>query len=328
MSVVVGVDIAKDKFDAAILHSGKAPHWHAFANTKAGFEAFTRWLSKHQAKGAYVCMEATGYYYLPLADFLYAAKSPVSVVNPYQIKAYGDSQLQRNKTDALDAVLLADFCATQAPPLWTPPSKAMRELLALVRRFDDLKEDIQREKNRLAAQIPSQAVQTDIHTHLTFLKKQLADIEKQIHTHLDHHPDLKVERDLWVSIPGIGKRTANRLIAELQDWTRFKDVRQVVAFVGLNPRQHSSGKRQGGYTPISKRGNANLRAALYLPSVVALKHNPILKAFAERMRANGLKGKAVVVAVMRKLLHLVYGLLKSGQPFDPHFGHSLLEVVP
>ena len=319
MTITLGIDIAKDKFDAAIVKRGQPAHHRTFANTPHGFEDLKRWLSKQGAKGVHVCMEATGYYYLDVADALVKAKFPVSVVNPYQIKAYGDSQLQRNKTDRLDAALLADYCATQQPPLWNAPSAAMRELLALIRRYDDLIDDRQRERNRRAAAIPSKIVNHDIDTHITFLDPQLAALERQINDFTDSHPDLKRERDLLDSIPGIGKLTATRLLAELQDWQRFDNVRQVVAFVGLNPRQHTSGKRQTGHTPISKRGNSNLRAGLYMPALSAIRHNPILRAFADRLKANGLKGKAVVVAVMRKLLHLVYGILKSGRPFDPAF---------
>jgi transposase len=317
--IIVGIDIAKEKFDATIVRETGQPHHRAFANTRKGFQDFKRWLKRHGVQAARLAMEATGYYYLPLADFAVAAGYEVCVVNPHRIKAYAKSRLQRNKTDKLDAALIADFCRTQAPPAWIPPDTAMREFLALVRRFDDLTEALQQERNRLQAGIPSAAVLTTIQQHIDFLQTQLDEIRQQLHDHLDQHPDLKHQADLLRSIPGIGDITACRLLAELGDWRRFTNVRQVVAFAGLNPEHRDSGNRQGGYTAISKCGSSSLRRALYMPALVAMRCNPLLHAFQQRLRANGHRGKVLVVAVMRKLLHLAYGILKSGQPFDPQY---------
>jgi len=317
--IIVGIDISKDVFDAMILWQTGQKHHRTFANTRKGFQEFKRWLKRHKVKQAHIGMEATGYYYLPLADFVHEAGYSVSVTNPHRIKAYADSQLRRNKTDKLDAALIADFCRTQQPDEWTPPNDAMRQFLALVRRYDDLTEAVQQERNRLQAGIPSQAVLETIRQHIAFLEQQLDDIRQQLNDHINQHPDLKQQVNLLRSIPGIGDITAFRLLAELQDWQRFSSVRQVVAFAGLNPEHHDSGKKRGGYTAISKRGSSTLRHALYMPALVALRHNPIIQAFAQRLKERGLSGKIVVVAAMRKLLHLVYGVLKSGQPFDPNY---------
>lgn len=316
---VVGIDIAKDKFDVVIAWEDGKSHHHLFANSSQGFKDLKRWLKRHKVKPSLMGMEATGYYYLPLADFLHQAGYPVSVINPQRIKSYADSRLQRNKTDKLDATLIAEFCRTQQPLLWNPPTASLRELLALVRRYDDLTEALQQERNRLKAGIPSSTVQAAIQLHIDFLQAQLDEIERQLLNHLDQHPDLKQQADLLRSIPGIGDITACRVLAELGDWQRFDNVRQVVAFAGLNPQHRQSGKRQGGYTPISKRGSSSLRHALYMPALVAMRYNPLIQSFAQRLKDSGHSGKVVVVAAMRKLLHLAYGVLKSGQPFDPHF---------
>jgi len=316
---VVGVDIAKTKFDALVLHRDGSNHHRVFDNNRAGFRHFKRWLSQHGAKRAAVCMEATGYYYLDLADFLHAAKYPVHVVNPNRIKAYADSQLRRNKTDKLDAALIADFCQTQQPPLWTPPTETERELLALVRRYNDIQQTLQAEKNRLAAGIPSQTVQQDIRDHLAFLERKLTDLKRQIEHFIQRHPDLQQQAELLCSIPGISLLTAARLLAEIPRWRDFDDVRQLVAFAGLNPKHRDSGRRRSSYTPISKQGSASLRLALYMPALASLRCNPIIVRFAQRLRDNGVSGKPLVVAIMRKLLHLAFGILKSGQPFDPDF---------
>lgn len=133
------------------------------------------------------------------------------------------------------------------------------------------------------------------------------------------HPDLKRQTDLLRSIPGLGDLTIGKLLAECRHIRAFRDVRQLVAFVGLNPRHPVSGSSIHKRPTISRTGSASLRAALFMPALVAMSFNPILRAFADRLRARGVAGKAIVVAVMRKLLHVVYGVLQSGQPFDPHW---------
>ncbi len=247
----------------------------------------------------------------------------MSVVNPARIKAYAASQLPRNKTDKLDAALMADFGRTQSPPLWTPPDPAWRELRTLVRHLEDLESDRQREANRLHAVQHSAATSPTVSAHLQqqldLLPKQVEQVKAQIHNHIDQHPELKRQRDLLVSVKGIGELTAAKLLAEFQNIGAFSDVRQLVAYAGLNPRQRQSGSSVRGQSHISKTGAASIRAALYMPAVCAHRHNPLLRAYAERLTQHGLCKMEVVVAVMRKLLHLVDGILKSGQPFDPHY---------
>ena len=247
----------------------------------------------------------------------------MSVVNPARIHAYAQSQLKRHKTDAVDAELIADFCRTQQPPLWTAPSAAERELRALVRHRDDLKGLRQAEKNRLEAQPPSATVVSHLHALVELLERQIAEAEAQIRHHIDRHPDLKAQHDLLTSIPGIGDQTSFQLLAELGDLRRFTDVRQVVALVGLNPQQRQSGRSLHYTAGIARMGRSSLRAALYLPAVVAKRHNPRLRAFADRLAAQGLAPKAVIVAVMRKLLHLAYGVIHSNRPFDPQYGQTV-----
>ena len=152
--------------------------------------------------------------------------------------------------------------------------------------------------------------------------QQIKATEKRIKVHIDNHPKLKRNRDLLKSIPGIGHLTASVLLAELGDISRFNDVREVVAYVGLNPQQKQSG-HSNYVSGISKMGRPQLRAALYMPALVAVKHNPNLAVFYDRLIKTGLKPKQAVVAVMRKLLHLAYGILKSGKPFDINYGQKL-----
>lgn len=318
MEPIVGIDIAKDKFDVCLLDSAGQTHQENFSNTKSGINKLHKWLKKRGAKTAQVCLEATGVYGELVAETLHQLGYTVSVVNPARIKAYADSRLQRNKTDTLDAAVIADFCRTQQPPVWTPPPPELKELRALVRHLDDLKQERQRAKNRLSTHTTSRPVIQQLKAQITLLERQIQQTERLIRDHINRYPDLKQQSDLLKSIPGLGDLTACRLLAELGDLRRFDNVRQVVAFVGLNPRQHQSGQKRVTHG-ISRTGRASLRAALYMPAVVAQNHNPALKDWAAQLRLRGLTGKQVVVAVMRKLLHLAYGVLKSGQAFQTDF---------
>ena len=322
MTHIVGIDIAKDKFDVCLMDEAGQAHHGAWPNTKSGINKLYNWLKKHGAKTAHVCLEATGIYGDLVAETLHQRGYTVSVVNPARIKAYAASQMQRNKTDALDAALIAEYCRTQPPPAWTPPSPELKELRALVRHLDTLKQEKQRARNRLEAQTASPAVARQLRAQISLLEKQIAQTEQLIRQHIEHYPDLKQQRDLLKSIPGIGDITACHLIAELGDMRRFDDVREVVAFIGLNPRQHQSGKKRVTHG-ISRMGRASLRAALYMPAIVAKRCNPLFKAWAAQLTQRGLTGKQVIVALMRKLVHLAYGILKSGRAFDPHYGHPM-----
>lgn len=311
----VGVDVGKDELQVCVLTQGQPQR--RFENREKGWRALTKWLKTWDE--VWVALEATGTYGDGVSEWLHVAGVRVSVVNPARIAAYAHSQLKRHKTDAVDAQLIADFCRTQQPPLWTPPSPAERELRALVRHRDDLKDLRQAELNRLESQPPSATVVGHLQALVVLLEAQIAEVEQHIRDHIDRHPDLKAHHALLTSIPGIGDQTSFQLLAELGDLRRFTDVRQVVALAGLNPKQRHSGSSIHYTAGIARMGRSSLRAALYLPAVVAKRHNPVLKAFAQRLAARGLPPKAVVVAVMRKLLHLAYGVIHSNRPFDPHF---------
>jgi transposase len=317
-TIIVGIDIAKDKFDVCLLNETGKAQQVTFANSKQGINQLHQWLKKHGAKEGQVCLEATGVYGDLVAETLHNWQYQVSMVNPARIKAYADSQMRRNKTDALDAALIADYCRTQQPEPWTPAPPELKELRALIRHLDDLKQEKLRTRNRLDVQNSSQAVAQHLQAQLTLLEEQIQHTLHLIRDHINCYPDLKRQRDLLDSIPGIGDLTASYLIAELGDIHRFQNVGEVVAFVGLNPRQHQSGKKQTTHG-ISRMGRAALRAALYMPAIVAKSCNPRLHAWANQLSQRGLTGKQVIVALMRKLIHLAYGILKSGRAFDPHF---------
>jgi len=323
MTAYLGIDISKDNLDVFLVREDGKTEISKIENNAKGFKTLHNFLTKRVKTTLHACMEATGHYGDAIATFLYEAGYIVSVVNPLQIKSYGDSQLRRTKTDASDAALIADFCRTQHPPVWTPPPPELQELQAMVRHLNALKDMRQQELNRRKSGISSPAVLDTISKHIAFLDDQFAQLLAKIHKHINKHPHLRQQRDLLTSIPGIGDLTAFRILAELPHWTSFSTPNQVAAFAGLAPRLHQSGSSVRGRTRISKRGSARLRTALFMPAIVAQKRNPAMAIFAKRLLAAGKPKMAVVAAVMRKLLLLAFAVLKSGRRFDPHYATLL-----
>ena len=319
MDGYLGIDVGKDGLDVELVRDRQHEAQY-FTNSEPGFAKLHSWVKRRlDPRVVHACLEATGPYSEAIAEFLYAQGYPVSVVNPARIKGYAESQLRRNKTDQLDAALIADFCRTQQPAAWTPPPPQVRHLQALVRHLDDLTQMRQQVNNRLKSGTPLVPVQQHLQAQLTLLDQQIAQTKQAIIDWLNQHPDLKRQKDLLTSIPGIGDLTAGKLLAECRDLRAFQDVRQLVAFAGLNPRHHTSGSSVRKKPTLSRTGSASLRAALYMPALAAMRFNPLLRAFADRLRSRGVPGKAIVAAVMRKLLHLAFGVVKSGQPFDPNW---------
>lgn len=319
---VLGIDIAKLKFNVCLIqHNGKLKH-RVFPNTLTGFEQLVDWLSKQSVQSVHACLEATGTYGESLALFLYQAGHTVSVVNPAAIKAFAGSRLSRTKTDRVDAELIARFCQAQAPPGWTPPTQEVRELQALVRRLESLIEMRVMEENRLSSGIAVDSVRESVEEHFFYLNEQIKRCEELIRNHINSHPTLKRQSELLDSIPGIAETTAAYLLAEITDIKQYRSARQVAAYAGLVPRERQSGSSVRGRTRLSKIGNARLRRALYFPAITALRCSPFFKAWAEGLRQRGKCKMSVIGAAMRKLIHLAYGVLKTGRPFDPEWGKT------
>ena len=267
----------------------------------------------------HACLESTGTYGEAAALALHQSGHRVSIVNPALVRAFGQSELSRTKTDKADAQLMARFCRMHQPPAWTPPLPEVRELQALVRRLEALEAMQQMEQNRLETGVASATVQTQLQEHIGYLQVQIEQTRTLIRAHIDQNPTLKQQRDLLTSIPGIAQTTAALLLAELGPVQRFQSARQVAAFAGLVPRLKQSGTSVRGRSSLSKTGSSRLRKSLYFPSLVALRFNPLVQALGERLRAQGKSKMLIVGAAMRKLLHLCFGVLKSGQPFNPNF---------
>jgi transposase len=311
---ILGIDISKAKFDVALMVAGKVKKSHLFENAQDGFEMLSGWLLKQGITSVSACMEATGCYGDALATYLHDQGFVVSVVNPAQIKSFSGAQLSRAKTDKADAKLIAQFYQQMCPAPWSPPPMHVRELQALVQRLSALAQMERQEQNRMGT-APA-VIRSSISTVLATVKAEVKTVEAMIHDHIDRHPDLKDQSELLESIPGIGKATIFRVLAFIGDVHRFDHAKALAAFVGVNPTVHQSGSSVRGKPRLSKKGNSAIRKALYMPAIVARRYNPVIKEFADRLKKAGKPNMVIIGAVMRKLLHIIYGVLKSGMPFD------------
>jgi transposase len=313
---ILGVDIAKKKFDVALLVNDKQKH-KVFTNNQEGFGELLGWLKKKGVEHVHLCLEASSTYGDELATYMHDAGHTVSIVNPARIKGFAQSELMRTKNDKVDAGLIARFCLAMHPEPWAPAPPEMRQLQALVRRVDALINMRTQELHRLGT--AQDAVEHSIREHIAYLDRQIEALKQQIADRIKSDPDLTIKRDLLKSIPGIGEATIAAILAELHMFEMCDRVQKVVAFIGLAPREFTSGSSIKGKPRLSKIGNARLRKALFMPALVSIQYNPIIQTFYHRLKENGKNGKVIVCAIMRKLIHLIFGILKSGRPFDPNY---------
>jgi len=314
-SFVIGIDVSKEKFDVALLQENKNNKTAIFMNNSKGYKNLWKWLKKHKATDCFACLEATGVYGENLAVFLHERDVLVSVVNPARVKGFRQSELGRTKTDEADAALIARFCRAMKPALWEPPAPHVRTLQALVYRLENLNLMHIQETNRL--QVAHDSLKKNIKSSIRFIEEQISDIKKEIKEHIKKHESLKEKQKLLESIPGVGEVTIATILTFLEQPQKFRCAKQVAAFVGLNPKQCQSGSSVRGRTRLSKTGNALLRKSLYMPALSAQRFNPVLADFAQQLEKKGKSKMVILGAVMRKLLHIIYGVLKSGKPFNP-----------
>jgi transposase len=312
-NIILGIDISKTKFDAALLVDGKVKT-RKFNNNSKGFTELKQWLTSKSVSMANVCMEATGGYEASLAEYLYDNGFKVSVVNPARIKGFAMSRLARVKTDKADCELIAYFCEAIKPDLWQPIAKHVQELQQWIKRLDSLIANKNQETNRIIKSSTPKVI-SNIQRHIDFLNTEIKEVEQFIADHIKQHKDLEDKNKLLTSIPGIGAKTVAIVLAFL-GVENFDSAKQVVAFVGLNPKPKQSGSSVYRGSRISKTGDSDLRKAFYMPALVSIKFNPIIKDFAERLSGTGKAKMVVVIAAMRKLLHIIYGVLKNSTPFN------------
>ena len=290
-----------------------------FPNTPAGHQGLLRFL-QGASQPVRVAMESTGLYGLDLALCLHHAGVTLMVANPRAVRHFAQAMMQRSKTDRLDAEVLRQFAARMPFAAWRPPSAAAFKLVAVARRLEALTEMLAAEKNRRHAASLSQAlpaiVRRDVERSIQNQQRAIERLTSAAQEFVLSDPQLARRYELLLSIPGFAATSALHTLAELALLPPDLDVRQWVAQAGLDPRQHTSGSSVEKKPRISKAGNQHLRRALYMPALVAVRHDPHLRAFYEHLLARGKAKMQALVAAMRKLLHAIFGIFKHDQFFD------------
>ena len=325
----IGVDVDSEELVCMMQRGGQRLPLAKFANTAAGHKKFIRWATKG-ARSARVCLEATGIYSLEFALALHHAKNvEVMVVNPRAIKDFVRACMQRAKTDAVDAGGILDYLERMPFVAWQPPAPEILELQAINRRIDQLHTELTREKNRRHAAefagASADAIAHDIEVNIHHLERRIERMYDSGLQLVHRVPALAAKLAHLVSTKGIGEASAMRILAELLVLPDDLVAPQWVAHAGLDPRPYESGTSVNRPRRISKVGNRHLRAALYMPALVAIQHEPNVKAFYDKLVAAGKKPMQAVVAVMRKLLHAIWGMLKHDQDFDGNKFFKLTE---
>lgn len=315
MSVFIGIDVSKATLDIAS-HCG-SQHTR-LPNSLAGYKRLNKWLNK-QGKISQIALEASGRYGENVARFLVQQGYAVSYLNPKQIHKFSQMKLHYNKTDKQDAKLIAEYCQIFKPALYQPPSDLQQRLQQRSRRLQQLNKMRQQEVNRLKSGLNDPFTLQQIDATIAYFDTLILQTRKAIHDLIMGDESLALQHRLLVSIKGIADKTASLILSEI-NIADFASSSQLAAYIGITPQQFQSGTSVNKRASISKQGNARLRAGLYMPSVVAKQHNPPCRLLAQRLQHKQKHGKVIIIAVMRKLVRQIYAILKSGIPFDPHFG--------
>ncbi|WP_250295877.1 IS110 family RNA-guided transposase [Wolbachia endosymbiont of Oedothorax gibbosus] len=318
----LGIDVSKEHFDVSLSFISKKgkreTRKRKFKNDDTGFQSLLNFLQKHNVEEVKACMEATGCYSEALAEFLYNARHFVSVVNPACIRFYAKSKLARQKNDQTDAEIIADYCQRQELSRWTPPSPEKKKLKHLYRCSDALKDELTLVNNHLekTERLPEEVVNVWENLAMT-IEQSIETIKNSICELVKQHKELLEDFQLLLTIPGIGEESAVAILAEIPDIKAFINARQLAAYAGTIPKNVTSGSSVHAKPRLSKTGSRTLRKAMYFPAIVAKNHNPIIMTFCERLKEKGKHNMAIVGAAMRKLLHIIFGVLSSKKAFDP-----------
>lgn len=324
----LGIDVAKAKLDCCLLlnEAGIKRRSKVAPNSKAGIAALFEWIAKQNVlvSDLHIIMEATCVYHEQAALSLIEAGAVVSVINPAQARSLGRGIGVRTKTDKVDSFVLARCGALLKPAAWQPPSPEARMLSSLLARRDAVAEDLRREKNRLekaeVADTPPRVLQSILDA-VSFHAAELKRLQQAVDDHIDSHSSMKQDMKLLTSIPAVGPQTGSKMLAVIKA-RYFQSAEQLAAYLGLVPVERQSGSSVLGRTRLSKTGPAKLRAVLYMAAVVAIRHNPHVKAVYERLLARGKSKMSALGAAMRKLAHLCFGVLKTRLPYQPNYALS------
>jgi len=315
-----GIDVSAETLDLVIRKKGKNHKVKKFKNTHDGHTSLIDWILKHNV--SHICMEATGIYHLDLAVTLDQTPAlDVMVLNPKVARRFAEATMARNKTDAIDAGTLAQYADCMEFIVWTAPKLKVLQIRACSRRLAALSKQKVQAKNQL------HALQATVHTPAQVIEDAeltIEQLEKQIHNMeacalglIQSDDEISNVLVLLISVKGIAETTAIQLIGELLVLPKDMTPKQWAAYAGLDPRIIESGKSVSKKTRISKAGNFYLRKALYMPALSATRHETHVNAYyLHLINDNGLTKLQAICAVMRKLLHAIHGMLKSGKTFD------------
>lgn len=315
----VGIDVSKDRLEVAIQIDDLPPQHLSFANTRTGHRQLRRRLTKKR-RSARVTVESTNTYHLDLAYHLAAAPQiEIQILTPDRLTSFSKAQGTRAKTDRSDAATALEFTRRMKFEPWTPPETELGELRSLTRRVRQLNEEKTREESRLqnlASEGVSPAVCKDLREHIEHLKQRIQGLRTAARELVGERPDLAAEVELHCTVPGIGEKSSLDTVAELLHMPNDLSTRQCVAYTGLDPKVSESGKTVSKKRKISKKGSRYLRAALYMPALAAIQHDPHFRAFYDKLLARGKHKRTALTAVMRKLLHALWAMHRTQMPYD------------
>ncbi len=304
---VVGIDVGKEKLDVGVNGEKRVREW---ANDEAGREALREWVVERGVE--LVVVEASGGYEAAIVSELVEQGQAVAVVNPTRVRAFARAEGLLAKTDQIDARLIARFGATMKPKAQARRKQGQLELDQKVTRRRQLVQMLSAEKNRLQTATP--AMQAHIGQHIAWLQSDIAALEEQISQAIAADPLWAETARRVATVPGVGPITATTLVADLPELGQL-NRQEIAALVGVAPFNHDSGKRRG------KRriwgGRTAVRSGLYMPTLSAIRFNPVIKAFYQRLLDNGKPKKVAITACMRKLLVILNTMVKTGQDWNP-----------
>jgi transposase len=304
-AVFVGIDVSKDTLQVAVVPSGD--QWTTSLHTPGALDQLVTRLVAVQPTT--IVIEATGGYERALVAACAAAHVPVAVVNPRQVRAFAVALGHTAKTDAIDALVLAQFAARVQPAVRPIADAETHALAALVARRRQLLDMLTAERQRLE-QAATTAVRRSVRQHVRWLERRVSDVDDDIGSAIERSPVWRVHEDLLRSVPGVGPVVARTLLAELPELGR----RAIAALVGVAPFNRDSGRWRG--RRIIAGGRASVRAVLYMAALAATRHNATLRAYYQRLRLAGKPAKVALVAVMRKLLTVINAMLKHQMPWQ------------
>ncbi|MCS3868738.1 transposase [Chryseobacterium ginsenosidimutans] len=316
MCKFIGIDISKQTFDVGFLENKIWKHY-VFENNVSGFKKLLKLIKPED----WVVMEASGSYYLPLAEFLSKMGMQISVMNPLVIKRFSQTNLYRAKTDKKDAQTIAEYAEKYELRKWNPASENANKLRQLYSRKEMLIKQVHQNQRQLEAFGSSgfldKFLRMEINNSIKYLENKILKLEKEM-DRLSMEEYSETMENLQ-TIPGVGKQTAMMMCLITDNFEKFEHYKQLIAFVGFSPRIYQSGTSVKGRGHICKMGNAQIRKLLYLCSWSAKRWNAKCKEMYERLKAKGKPERVIKIAIANKLIKQIFAIGKSKEKYQTDF---------